>query len=353
MPQKMLDVSKWQTSYNPQTAKNKGIVSTICRCAYGTSEDVCWRTFAPAVASVMHIGAYGFMTAHYASKASSFAQAVQVMEQQVRAWVMLCYDQGCEVLAIDQELEKTQTMALGKTYNTELLKRAVDIIETAGIKSIIYASASWILSYIDWAKLDCDFWVAYYPTSAATSDFVAYADGSFPSGRYGDLLRAMNAEGRLYAWQYGSTGNLGPAYGVASVNVDRNWLYKEVVNMDFVPFNGKLIVTSEKNPATQAFSTPNVNDPVYKNLARGEYAVTGMGGTITISNVTAPWVRLSDGFYCLALPDRCYLEQYDPETDNTEILEALENAKLELVAACRDMIIRAVKAILEEFEKEE
>lgn len=347
MPQKMLDISKWQTSYNPQTAKNKGIISTICRCAYGTSEDVCWRTFAPTVASVMHLGAYGFMTAHYASKASSFAQAVQVMEQQVRAWVMLCYDQGCEVLAIDQELEKTQTMALGKTYNTELLKRAVDIIEAAGIKPIIYASASWILSYIDWKKLNCDFWVAYYPTSAATSDFIAYSDGSFPSGQYGDLLRDMNAGGRLYAWQYGSTGGLGPSYGVASVNVDRNWLYKEVENMDFVPYTGKLIVTSEKNPATQAFSTPNVNDPVYKNLALGEYTVTGMGDTITIGGMTAPWVQLSDGFYCPALPDRCYLEPIDTETDLSEVLGKLDILTAE-VEKIKNMITAAASAALKE-----
>lgn len=347
MTQKMLDISKWQTSYNPQTAKNKGIVSTICRCAYGASEDVCWRTFAPAVASVMHLGAYGFMTAHYASKVTSFAQAVQVMEQQLRAWVMLCYDQGCEVLAVDQELEKTQTMALGKTYNTELLKRAVDIIEAAGIKPIIYASASWFLSYIDWVKLNCDFWVAYYPTSAATSDFVAYADGSFPSGQYGDLLRDMKAAGRLYAWQYGSTGGLGPAYGVASVNVDRNWLYKEVENMDFVPCTGKLIVTSEKNPATQSFSTPNVNDTVYKNLALGVYTVIGMGDTITIGGMTAPWVQLSDGFYCPALPDRCYLEQTDTETDLSEVLEKLDNLTAE-VEKIKNMITAAASAALKE-----
>lgn len=347
MPQKMLDISKWQTSYNPLMAKNKGIVYTICRCAYGTNEDVCWRTFAPAVASVMHLGAYGFMTAHYASKANSFAQAVQVMEQQVKTWVMLCYDQGCEVLAVDQELEKTQAMALGKTYNTELLKRAVDIIEAAGIKPIIYASASWILSYIDWTKLNCDFWIAYYPTSAATSDFVAYSDGSFPSGKYGDLLRAMNAAGRLYAWQYGSTGNLGPDYGVASANVDRNWLYKEVENMDFVPYTGKLIVTSEKNPATQAFSTPNVNDPVYKNLALGEYTITGIGDTITISGMSAPWAQLSDGFYCLALPDRCYLEQIDPETDLTEVQEKLDNLTAE-VEKIKNMITAAASAALKE-----
>lgn len=347
MPQKMLDISKWQTSYNPQTAKNKGIVSTICRCAYGTREDVCWRTFAPAVASVMHLGAYGFMTAHYASKASSFAQASQAMIVQVWTWIMLCYDQGCEVLAIDQELEKAQTMALGRTYNTELLKQAVAIIKTSGIRPIIYASASWILSYIDWAKLDCDFWVAYYPTSAATSDFVAFADGSFPSGRYGDLLRNMKAAGRLYAWQYGTTGNLGPAYGVASVNVDRNWLYKEVENMDFEPYTGKLIVTSEKNPATQAFSAPNVNDPVYKNLALGEYTVTGMGDTITIGGMAAPWVQLSDGFYCLALPDRCYLEQTDPETDLSEVQEKLDNLTAE-VEKIKNMITAAASAALKE-----
>lgn len=72
---KMLDISKHQSSFNAATAKAQGISTTICRCAYATSKDICWDTFAPAVQNAwMKLMAYGFLTAHYTSKASSFAQ---------------------------------------------------------------------------------------------------------------------------------------------------------------------------------------------------------------------------------------------------------------------------------------
>ena len=46
---KALDISKHQSSFNAATAKSQGISTTICRCAYGASKDICWDTFAPAV----------------------------------------------------------------------------------------------------------------------------------------------------------------------------------------------------------------------------------------------------------------------------------------------------------------
>lgn len=330
---KGLDISKHQAYFEAKTAAAQGISTVICRCAYGTGKDICWDTFAPAVqAAGMQLGAYGFMTAHYTSKASSFAQAQAVMRQQVAAWIELCKAKGCKVLAVDQELEDGNTMLLvSKAYNTRLLQEAVAMIRDAGLIPMIYTGASWCLSYIDWAAIDCDFWVAYYANSSKTSDFVAYADGTFPSGQYGDLLRALQAADKLWGWQYGSTGNLGPKYGVGSVNIDRNWQYKEMEDkpMEFIPITGKqLVVTSESGPACQAFSTYDVNDKNYKNLALGTYDIVAMGGSITIGGMTAPWVQLADGYYCLALSDRCRIEDkpaepQTPAVDLTEVLASL------------------------------
>ena len=325
---KGLDISKHQAYFAAKTAASQGISTVICRCAYGTGKDICWDAFAPAVqAAGMQLGAYGFLTAHYAtSKVSSFVQAQAVMRQQVQAWIDLCKAKGCQMLAVDQELEKGNTMLLGKAYNTRLLQEAVAMIRAAGLTPMIYTGASWCLSYIDWQAIDADFWVAYYPSSAAASDFAAYSDGSYPGGQYGDLLRALQAADKLWGWQYGSTGH-GIKYGAGSVNIDRNWIYKEEA-MTFEPVTNKqLVVTSEKSPACQAFSTPDVNDSNYKNLSLGTYDIVAMGGSITIGGMTAPWVQLADGYYCLALSDRCRIEDKPavetPAVDMTEVLAAL------------------------------
>ena len=325
-----LDISKHQAYFAARTAASQGISAVICRCAYGTGKDSCWDSFAPAVqAAGMQLGAYGFLTAHYTSKASSFAQAQTVMRQQVQTWIDICKAKGCQALAVDQELEKGNTMLLGKAYNTRLLQEAVAMIRAAGLTPMIYTGASWCLTYIDWQAIDADFWVAYYPGSAAASDFAAYSDGSFPGGQYGDLLRALQAAGKLWGWQYGSTGH-GVKYGAGSVNIDRNWIYKEVCkNMTFEPLTGKqLVVTSESGPACQAFGSPDVNDSNYKNLALGTYDIIAMGDSITIGGMTAPWVQLAGGMYCLALSDRCRIEDkpaepQTPAVDLTEVLASL------------------------------
>ena len=329
--QKALDISKHQSSFNASTARAQGISTTICRCAYAASKDICWDAFAPAVqAAGMQLGAYGFMTAHYASKASSFAQAQAVMRQQVQAWIDLCKAKGCTVLAVDQELEKGNTMLLvSKTYNTMLLQEAVAMIRAAGLTPMIYTGASWCLSYIDWAKVDSDFWVAYYPSTAAASDFTAYADGTFPGGQYGDLLRAMQATDKLWGWQYGSTGH-GVKYGAGSVNIDRNWIYKED-KMDFEPITGKqLRCTSAENPKCETFSDADINASLGALELDQVCQITAKGDTIKLAGMIGTWYKIIDKgaeVYCLDLPDgRCVVEDAPsaPSVDVTEVLSALE-----------------------------
>ena len=104
--------------------------------------------------------------------------------------------------------------------------------------------------------------------------------------------------------------------------------------MTFEPVtNKRLVVTSEKSPACQAFGSPDVNDSNYKNLSLGTYGIVAMGDSITIGGMTAPWVQLADGYYCLALSDRCRIEDkpQTPAVDLTEVLASL--ARIEATQA--------------------
>ena len=365
MPMRMLDVSKHQSTFNPMVAKNAGIDTTILRVAYSKGKDSKWDTFAPAVkSSGMEYGAYGFSTAHYTRNAANLSQAKTALRNEIDYWVQICKASGYTVLAIDQELESGNGMALGKVDNTALMQYGVGLIRSAGLTPLIYASASWIRSYMNWQNIDCDFWVAYYPNSTAAADFTAYSDGTFPSGTYGDLLRSLLTANKLAAWQYGST-SWGSKYGAGSANIDRNWQYKslmEVKEMEFKPVtNKKLVVTSEKSPACQCFKTPDVNDSNYQNLSLGEYDVSEMSTEeFTLGGMTGPWVKLaSNGYYCIVLSDRCRLEDkpVEPSGDLTAVMESLARiesalgvlptleANLNTANSKLDKVINAMKAM--------
>lgn len=295
---KMLDISKHQASFNAATAKANGISTVICRCAYGTVKDTKWDAFAPAVKNAgMALGAYGFMTAHYQSKnGGNFSQAQAVMKKQVQYWIELCKAKGCEMLAVDQELEAGNAMAFGKSANTTLLKEAASMIRAAGLYPVIYASASWVNSYIDWQSIDADFWIAYYPSSVAASDFGAYADGSFPSGQYGNLLRNTQEAGKLFAWQYGSTGN-GIKYGAGSVNIDRNWQYKdfeEEEKPDMAFYSDTLKIGPVSSGDRQTME--NLADTLgVSKQASGDYIIVGPTNEDNVQTIAAKALSLALG----------------------------------------------------------
>ena len=143
--------------------------------------------------------------------------------------------------------------------------------------------------------------------------------------------------------QYTSSGTVAGIGG----RVDCNWAYvdfpalikgagkngfeKEETNMDFVAVKNLMLeVTSAEKPACQAFSTPDVNDGNYRNLALGQYRITGVGPTVTLGGMQGTWYRIGlsgEEWYCLALPDRCKVvevaEDPQPDQDLTEVLEAV------------------------------
>ena len=111
----------------------------------------------------------------------------------------------------------------------------------------------------------------------------------------------------------------------------KNGFEKEENNMDFAAAKNLMLeVTSAQKPACQAFSTPDVNDGNYRNLALGQYRITGVGPTVTLGGMQGTWYRIDlsgEDWYCLALPDRCKVvevaEEPQPELDLTEVLEAV------------------------------
>lgn len=355
MAQKALDISKHQGTFTPAVAQAQGIELVICRVAYGAAKDIRWDRFTADIqAAGLPLAAYGFLTAHYAAKnGNSMHEAQRIMREQVNAWGSLCKAQSCRVLAVDQELERGNSMALNKAQNTQLLREAVGLIREMGIAPVVYASASWVLSYIDWQAVDADFWVAYYPAHTATSNFARYADGTFPGGRYGDLLRELRAADKLFGWQYGSTG-WGPKYGAGSPNIDRNWIYKkEEKPMEWTKIEGRqLRCTSGAKPACEVFEAPAVDAKVVGRMELDEVCeVLAQGAAVALAGMTGTWYcidRAGAEAYCLALPDRCVLED-KPACEHAAELEALW-AELDKAQAERDAALEGQGKLLAKLE---
>ncbi len=330
MSYKMLDISKHQSTFNASVAASKGIRTVICRCAYATSEDVKWKQFSSAVKSAgMELGTYGFLTAHYKSRNNGdYNTARAVMVQQVNKWIALAKAAGVHSwFAVDQELEPGGVMGItNKAQNTSLLNEACDMIAAAGFSPCVYCSASWVDSYIDQNALKYPYWIAYYHSATKANDFGLYGDGTFPASRYGNMMKAMKMANKLVAWQYGSTG-CGPAYGMGSPNLDRNWMYlttdgMEDGSMEFVPLkNYQIRVTSATKPACEVFSAPHTDAPLAVLELGKTYNVIGKGSNLTIGGMVGTWysIEYNGGVgYVWAYQDRCVVEEYKMEFVSVE-----------------------------------
>lgn len=352
MAKRALDISKHQSTFNALTAKAQGIYKTICRCAYASSKDICWDTFASAVkAAGLELAAYGFLTAHYKSKnGGSFAQAQMLMRQQVDTWIDLCKQKGCNTLAVDQELESNYVMGLSKDANTTLLIEACQRIEAAGLNALLYASASWIQGRVDLTRFKYPLWIAYYYNDPKDPDFDNCTPIEQVNTDYGRWMVSLGDQ--LWGWQFGRIG-YGSKYGVGSANVDRDFIYsKEEKPMNFKPISGKVLVcTSAAKPTCETFSEPNVNASLSKLELDQQCDIIAVGGNEVVGGMTGTWYKILNKDteeYCLYLPDgRCEVkdkpvEPEKPVVDNTEVLEAISalDAKVQSIANKLDEIFK-------------
>lgn len=360
--EKALDISRWQDTLDAAKAKAAGITTIICRATYGTGKDARWDRFTPAIkAAGIRLGAYGFATWHYRSQnGGSLATARSLMIKQTDALIALAQAAGVDSwCAVDQELEAGQSLGLSKGDNTTLLIEACERIRAAGLHPCVYCSAGWAAANIDTTALGAPLWMAWYYNDPTDPDFEGCTPLEALPGKWGDYLRGLGDQ--LCAWQFGRIG-YGAKYGVASANVDKDWLCRQPENkeekpMEFTPITGKqLRCTSAESPKCETFSGPDINASLGVLELGKTYPITAQGSTVEVAGLTGTWYKiLVDGaeVYCLELPDgRCVVEDAPEETDPdlAEIREAL--ARLEQAtakAAMADKLLRATRAAAEAF----
>lgn len=97
---------------------------------------------------------------------------------------------------------------------------------------------------------------------------------------------------------------------------------KEDKPMEFIKVEGKqLRCTSGAKPACEVFDASTVGARVVGRLELGEVCeVLAKGAAVTLAGMTGTWYQIArDGaeVYCLALPDRCVLEDKPAEPEQT------------------------------------
>lgn len=231
---KIIDVSKHQGTFNPVIAAAKGIDGVIVRLAYGTTVDgsaLCWCNGIRNTG--MKLGGYGFATWHYQSVCGGDVnRARAAMQKQVTTWIETAKKNGINWwLAIDQELEAGNSMALTMDDNTRIINEAADMIIKAGFPCLLYCSVAWDYSNIHTAILDerVKYWFAYYGNAVRDKWFDQAKIEALPAGKYRNWMDACKKSSRLAGWQFGST-YWGNALGAGSTHIDRNifWLDADV-----------------------------------------------------------------------------------------------------------------------------
>ena len=225
----IIDISHHQQTFDAQKAKAAGVDGVILRHAYGDKPDekaLCWA--ADILAQGLTLGGYGFATWHYQSKnGGSLETARTLMQRQVQVWITAAKASGCnDWFAVDQELEKGETMGLSKGDNTQLLNEACDLLAQVGLHPCIYCSVAWDFSYIRTADLLYPYWMARYCDGNADFGDTGADLHRLPDGQYTRWMQKLLAEKRLVGWQFASSG-YGHKYGAGSANIDRSIFYAE------------------------------------------------------------------------------------------------------------------------------
>ena len=223
--QKALDISKHQNTFSPAAAQAAGISTVILRAAYGNFLDARFQRFsADCQAAGLRAGAYIFLTHHYRNKNNGSVDAARtIMHKHLDVLLEILEGRGITSwVALDQELEKGQSMTLTPAENTALLNEAAARLREAGYAPCVYCSASWAQSRIDMDALTCPVWLAYYYADPEDPDFDGCASIEEVHTKYGEYMASLGD--KLCGWQFGRIG-YGGKYGVGSANVDRDWIY--------------------------------------------------------------------------------------------------------------------------------
>ena len=215
----MIDVSKHQGTFNWNAAYNKGIRHAMIRAGYGSYLSQKDPQFERNVKECERLGIQ--WGAYWYSYATSPAQA----KQEAKVFLQVMKGKKPTMpLAYDIEYEPG-ILALSNSTRTEMVKSFLGEVEKAGYYGILYASASFIKSYLNYNSLkQYDVWVASYTTTV---------NCPLPYG----------------IWQYSSKNPLGiPGYGNS---LDCNHVYKDYPT---------IIKNASLNGWTKDVTTPGITE---------------------------------------------------------------------------------------------
>lgn len=215
----MIDVSKHQGTFNWNAAYNKGIRHAMIRAGYGSYLSQKDPQFERNVKECERLGIQ--WGAYWYSYATSPVQA----NQEAKIFLQIMKGKKPTMpLAYDIEYEPG-ILALSNATRTEMVKSFLGEVENAGYYGILYASASFIKSYLNYNSLKhYDVWVASY---------TATVNCSLPYG----------------IWQYSSKNPLGiPGYGNS---LDCNYVYKDYPT---------IIKNAGLNGWTKNVTTPDISE---------------------------------------------------------------------------------------------
>lgn len=344
-----LDISKHQNTFSPATAQAAGISTVILRAAYGNFMDVRFQRFAAdCQAAGLRAGAYIFLTHHYANKnGGDVAAARTILHKHLDVLLEILEDRGITSwVALDQELEAGQTMALAPADNTALLNEAAQRLREAGYTPCVYCSASWAQSRIDMDALTCPVWLAYYYADPNDPDFDGCASIGEVHTKYGRYMASLGD--KLCGWQFGRIG-CGGRYGVGSANVDRDWIYfqpDEDEKEELPVFTSDTLKIGPVSTGDRAAIRTLAESMAVAAVDDGDYIIVGpmsAGDRAAVSNKALALGLGCEDYTAPAEPEEPQ-EPEAPAVDFAEVMAAL--ARIEAAqAALLDKLATAGKAL--------
>lgn len=224
---RVLDISRYQKTFDAALAKRQGINGIMARGGYGFGQDDRFVRFAEdAHAAGLAVGSYLFATWHYHSVSPSLAYAKANALAQAKSFINILKQAPVDSFtALDLELENGQTCNLSRQELSECANLFLDMLSQNGYRPLLYCSCSWLLEKkIEEHAIRCPFWIACYHCENA--DFSSQPADKFPPTQYGEKMAQLG--NRLAMWQFCSVGG-GAYYGCGSQNVDKNWAYAPLV----------------------------------------------------------------------------------------------------------------------------
>ena len=344
--QKALDISKHQNTFSPAIAKAAGISTVILRAAYGGTADPCFGRFAADCrAAGLRTGAYIFLTHHYYNKnGGDVAAARTIMHKHLDVLLEILEGRGITSwVALDQELEAGQAMALTPAENTALLNEAAQRLREAGYTPCVYCSASWAQTHIDMEALTCPLWLAYYYADPKDPDFDGCASIEEVHTKWGSYMSSLGD--KLCGWQFGRIG-YGGKYGVGSANVDRDWIYfqpdeeKEELPM----FTSDTLKIGPVSTGDRAAIRALAEGLAVETADDGDYIIVGPMSNGDRATVAGKALALGLGCEDYAAPAEPEKPQepenkpQEPAVDLTEVLAALGRIETAQAAQSKQLV---------------